>query len=91
MVEKIELRAKTNKDLLIMAVMQGNETVRHLELINGSLKNHETRLKIIEAVSEPHRLSLSKKQAVGFGGGAFLLGSIIVGIFLELPAALGWW
>ena len=72
----IQLRAKTNKDLLIMTVMQGNETVRHLEIINSTLKNHEKRLIIIEA-RNGKPVNLSKKQAVGLGSAMFIFGSFI--------------
>lgn len=37
MVDEIELSAKNDHDLLVMAVMQGNETVRHLEKMNNSV------------------------------------------------------
>ena len=93
MPDKIELRAKTNKDLLIMTVMQGNETVRHLELINGTLKNHENRLTIVETQEgqafsiegpDPRTINLSKAQAIGIGSGLFLFGSFIAGLIAGL-------
>ncbi len=83
MPDEIELQAKSDRDLLIMTVMQGNETVRHLELINGSLKDHEKRLKDVEGIrGKP--INLSKKQAVGLGSASFIFGSFVAGIIERL-------
>ena len=84
MPEKIDFHAKSDRDLLVMAVIQGNETVNHLELINGTLKNHENRLTIVEGSSISKPISLTKKQAAGLGGTVFIFGSFVAGVIERL-------
>ena len=65
--------------------MQGNEIVHHLGLINGTLKNHEKRLTIVEARNGLNKaVNLSKKQAVSLGGAVFIFGSFVAGIIERL-------
>lgn len=90
MADIIQLKAKTNKDLLIMTVMQGNETVRHLELINGTLKNHEKRIRMAET-QQYKPVAMTKKQAIGIGSSVFIGGSFIAGVFQVIGNTLGWW
>ena len=85
MSDQIDFQAKSDRELLIMTVMQGNECVRHLELINGTLKDHESRLNVVEANSGIGKsINLSKKQAVGLGSATFVFGSFIAGIIERL-------
>jgi len=89
MPEEIELRAKSDRELLVMTVMQGNETVRHLELINSTLKNHEGRIHNLEG--NPGILKVSKAKQAGLGGGIFVVGSLLGGVFYAFGQAIGWW
>ena len=82
MPESIDFQAMNDHDLLVMSVMQGNETVRHLEKVNSTIKNHEKRLIIVEARNG--KLSLSKKQAVGLGSASFIFGSFVAGVIERL-------
>ena len=95
MPEEIELKAKSDRELLVMTVMQGNETVRHLELINGSLKNHEGRIRNLETGdygdNPVKRINLSKSQAIGAGSGLFVFGSFLAGMFYAFGSSMGWW
>ena len=81
----IELRAKTNKDLLIMTVMQGNECVRHLKTLNSTVEKHEKRLAAVESsvlcmTNHGVNIGWSKKKTFGVGSGIFLFGSFAAGV-----------
>ena len=92
MADEIELKAKNDHDLLVMAVMQGNEQVRHLEQINGTLKNHDKRISTLElggCSAEPSNNTLRKKAAIS--GGLFALGSLIGGAVYAFGQSVGWW
>ncbi len=90
MPEKIDYHAMNDHDLLVQAVWQGNETVHHLELINGTQKNHERRLTVIET-HDFKPISMTKKQAVGVGGSAIIIGGFITGVIQALGSMAGWW
>ena len=81
MPDKIDLHAMEDHDLLIMAVMQGNECVRHLEIINSTVGKHERRLIDLETQPGSNRpINLTKKQAISLGSAMIIIGGFVAGI-----------
>ena len=104
MPDEIELRAMNDHDLIVMSVMQGNETVRHLEKMNETIVKHEKRISGLELTSaasysqnpgdgsKPKRpIQLTKIQALGIGSGLFMFASIIGGLIQGFGRSIGWW
>ena len=98
MPEPIDFHAWNDHDLLVQSVMQGNECVRHLEIINGTLKGHENRIVVLEtkdAVREdtnPAKVNgMSKLKVLGIGSGLFMFASIIGGLIQGWGTGIGWW
>jgi len=56
----IDIEAKTDHDLLVMIAMKCNESADHLARINGTLGDHETRIRCLEGTP-----TLSRKQKAG--------------------------
>ena len=84
MSDTIDLDAKSDRDLLVMAVMQGNESCRHLEKLNGTMEKHEKRILANQIAIAEHSENTdgwSKKKILSAGGGVFLLGSFVAGVF----------
>jgi len=90
MTDRIDFTAMNDHDLLVMSVMQGNEAVKKLEKLNGSVKHHEKRITILETITT-RPVNLTKKQAVGIGGSVFILGTFLAGIVNGIGAVLGMW
>jgi len=90
MPESIDFTAMNDHDLLVMSVMQGNETVKQLERMNGSIKYHETRITILETITT-RPINLSKKQAAGIGGSVFVIGGFLTGVANALGRMAGLW
>ena len=85
MPERIDYHAMDDHDLLVMSVMQGNECVRHLEIVNNHLKDHENRLIIVElknGITKP--VNLSRKQAISLASAMIIIGGFIAGIVERL-------
>lgn len=98
MPDEIELRAMNDHDLIVMSVMQGNETVRHLEKINSTIEKHEKRIYGLElkrtancVPDSTKGFSPSKMQIIGMGSGLFMFASIIGGLIQGFGKSLGWW
>ena len=90
MPEPIDFKAMDDHDLLVMSVMQGNETVKQLEKMNSTIRHHEKRITILETITT-RPVNLSKRQAVGIGGSVFILGAFLAGIVEAIGKALGIW
>ena len=90
MSEEIDFQAKSDRELLIVSVMQGNEQTRHLERINGSVRQHDHRLTILETITT-RPVNLSKKQAIGIGGSLFAFGTFLAGVSNSIGHLAGWW
>ena len=90
MPEPIDFKAMNEHDLLVMSVMQGNETVKQLEKMNSSIKHHERRITILETITT-RPVNLTKKQAVGIGGSVFILGAFWAGVINALGQIVGLW
>jgi len=80
--DKIELEAKNDHELLVMSVMQGNEMVDHLGRINGRLDDHEGRLRCLE-VAEPKTSKLSTKQKAGAWAGLVTFFAAVIAAVAE--------
>jgi len=104
MPDEIELRAMNDYDLIVMSVMQGNETVRHLERINHSIEKHAKRISELEMLTAgcygtnpglgpnpKKQIKLSRTQAIGIGSGLFMFASIIGGLIQGFGRSIGWW
>jgi hypothetical protein len=90
MADRIDFHAMNDHDLLVMSVMQSNEIARHMEKMNGTVKDHERRITIMETqIQKP--VGLSKKQAAGLGSSIFVSGSLVVAIINAIGKVTGWW
>jgi hypothetical protein len=100
MARKINLRAKSDHDLLIMAVEGTNENSAKLDKLNGTVDNHEHRITVLE-VGDKLRwktgnnfLGLpfaSPKLLAGIMVGLFAGGVILTGIVAGIGRVVGWW
>jgi hypothetical protein len=101
MARRINLTAKSDRELLIIAVESINENSAKLDKLNGAIANHEHRITILE-VGDKLRWksgnnffnslpSLSPKLLLGIAGGLFVSGSFFAGIGFGIGRALGWW
>ena len=88
MTSEIELKAMNDHDLIVMAVMQGNETVRHLEKINSSLQNHEKRITRLETNTSIsggcNNDNLSRTQKIAYSGYGAAVAIVIYAIYYVL-------
>ncbi len=82
MADEIELRAKNDHDLLVMSVMQGNETVRHLEKMNNSVAANTKTI----AVHQNSMINLPCKTGTVFGCVSRRKFISIIAIFITLLA-----
>ena len=80
MPDKIELQAMNDHDLIVMAVMQGNQTIDRLQRINGRLENHENRIRGLEGNPNCSN-GLSRKQKLTYGGIASAIFALAYGFF----------
>jgi len=87
MPSEIELKAMNDHDLLVMSVMQGNETVKNLERLNGSVRR---RITVLETVTT-RPINLTKKQAAGIGSTVFIIGGFLTGVVNALGKIWGLW
>jgi len=80
--DKIELQAKTDHELLVMSVMQGNQIVDHLDAIDGTLCDHEDRIRCLEGLgcATP---GLTVRQKAGLWTGLVAFVSAIVAAVAE--------
>ena len=79
----IEFEAKSDRELLIMSVMQGNESNKHLARINSRLDKHEARIQKLEG--NPHPIQKINWQYL------MLIGSVIALVVVSVGTNIGWW
>ena len=96
--DQIELQHKNDRELLVMAVMQGNEAVRHLVKINSTILEHERRITKLEMNSAAQNAwgitvptGLTKGKAVGISSGLIAIGGFIGALLYAFGSGIGWW
>jgi len=86
---------QTEHDLLVLVAGSNDRQEKHLERINGSLRNHEKRLMKMEIRREiEEEIGIkppTKKKKVIEGGMYGGFGALLVSALLALGKWLGWW
>ena len=86
---KIDFKAKTDRELLVLVAQQGNDNVDHLARINSSIEKHESRITDLEGPGCCNPLEPKWKSKLKVNWQTLtLLSSIIALILLELSARI---
>lgn len=81
----IEFEAKTDRELLILAVQKCNEGTEHLKRINGKLTDHEKRLYHLEHNGYKHLPFQINWQAIT------IIAGVVALIIVAIGNNVGWW
>lgn len=93
MVDGIQLKAKTNKELLIITVQALNELHREVKRLNGRVTEHEKRISSLELAEEVRR-RMKESYRISFKQKVTIAGIILTFLGLIMTALGGsfhWW